>query len=47
MMRAAVILAFVGGVALVSAQAPSPSPSAPSFEVASVRQSVSGDTSYS
>src|SRR5687767_14395582 len=37
MIRAAWIAAFVSGVALVSAQAPAPSQSAPSFEVASIK----------
>src|SRR5688500_6426913 len=37
MIRAAVIAAFVGGMAAASAQAPAPSPSAPAFDVVSVK----------
>jgi uncharacterized protein (TIGR03435 family) len=37
MIRAAIILAFAGGVALVSAQGPAASQSAPKFEVASIK----------
>jgi uncharacterized protein (TIGR03435 family) len=41
MIRAAVILVFVGGVAVLSAQAPAPAPSALAFEVASVKRAES------
>src|SRR5688572_12846066 len=44
MIRATLILGFVGGVVVVSAQAPAPSPSAPAFEVASVKRNVSGES---
>jgi uncharacterized protein (TIGR03435 family) len=44
MIRQAVVLAFVGGVAVASAQAPAPAPLALEFEVASVRRNTSGDT---
>jgi uncharacterized protein (TIGR03435 family) len=43
MTRAALILAIVGGVTTLSAQAPVPTTTAPAFEVASVRRNVSGD----
>ena len=40
MIRAALILGFVGGVVAVTAQAPAPSSSAPAFEVASIKRNV-------
>ena len=40
MIRAALILGFVGGVVVVSAQAPAPSSSAPAFDVASIKRNV-------
>jgi len=47
MIRAALIAAFVGGVALVSAQTPAPSPSAVTFEVASIKPAVPGQPTAS
>lgn len=44
MHRKAVILVFVGGVTVLSAQ--TPAPSAPAFEVASVKLNTSGDTRF-
>lgn len=41
MLRAALILAFVGGVAVVSAQVPAPAPFQRAFEVASVKPAES------
>jgi bla regulator protein blaR1 len=43
MIRAALMLAFVGGVSVLLAQVPAPSPSAPAFEVASVKPNQSGE----
>jgi uncharacterized protein (TIGR03435 family) len=42
MIRRAMILALVGGVATLTAQAPAALPPAPAFEVASVKRNVSG-----
>jgi uncharacterized protein (TIGR03435 family) len=42
MMRAALILAFVGGVAALVAQAPAEAPPAPAFDVASIARSPAG-----